>query len=182
MPRTIAVTFLPGTRGRLPAPELRRIARTVLDSESVATAVEAGIVLADDATVRDLNRLYRGKDEETDVLSFAAHEGEAFLDSPDEGPSLGEVVISVPFVERQVAGRREQGTRNKEQGTGRDNDQPPAAGITVQGQIAHLLVHGLLHLIGLDHEQGEAEEEAMRAREESLLAALGYEGRYEHGH
>ena len=176
MPRPVAVTFLPSTRGRLRAPELRRIARYVLDSESVAQDVEVGVVLADDATVRDLNRLYRGKDEETDVLSFAAHEGEAFLDAPDETPSQGDVVVSVAFVERQVAGAMQ------------DRGLKPAASgdsgvtITVQGQIAHLLVHGLLHLIGLDHELGEEDERVMTAKEESLLEALGYAGQYAHGH
>lgn len=165
MPRNVAITFLPGMRGRVRAPEVRRIARTVLDSESVAPQVEVEIVLADAETVRDLNRLYRGKDEETDVLSFAAQEGEPFLDAPEEAPSLGEVIVSVPFVERQVASMTAQGET-----------------LTVEGQLAHLLVHGLLHVIGLDHERGEAEEAEMREREEALLAVLGYEGRYVHGH
>ena len=165
MARNVAITFLSGTRGRLRAPELRQLARGVLDSESVAPHVEVEIVLADAATVRDLNRLYRGKDEDTDVLSFASTEGEAFLESPDEAPSLGEVIVSVPFVERQVAEMAQRGIA-----------------ITVQGQLAHLLVHGLLHLIGLDHEQGEQEELEMRAKEEALLASLGYEGLYVHGH
>jgi probable rRNA maturation factor len=163
--RNVAITFLPGMRNRLRAPELRAIVRRVLNSQSVAPDVEVEIVLADDATVRGLNRLYRGKDEETDVLSFAAQEGEAFLDSPDEAPTLGEVVISVPFVERQVADMAGRGIA-----------------ITTQGQLAHLLVHGLLHLIGLDHELGEREEVEMREREEALLALLGYEGQYAHGH
>jgi probable rRNA maturation factor len=168
MARSVAITFLPGMRGRLLAPELRRIARTVLDAEGVDAAVAVELVLADDATVRDLNRLYRGKDEETDVLSFASHEGEAFLEAPGEAPSLGEVVVSVPYVERQVIEQRRW--------------VPAASPITVEGQLAHLLVHGLLHLIGLDHELGEAEEEAMREKEEALLADLGYGGRYAHGH
>jgi probable rRNA maturation factor len=163
--RNVAVTLLPGTRGRLRTPELRRIARRVLDAESVAPDVEVEVVLADDATMRDLNRLYRGKDEETDVLSFAAHEGEAFLDSPDEAPSLGEVIVSVSFVERQVADMARRG-----------------AAITIEGQLAHLLVHGLLHLIGLDHERGETEEAEMREKEEALLEVLGYAGAYVHGH
>ena len=165
MARNVAVTFLPGTRGRLRAPEVRRIARHVLDAEAIAPDVEVEVVLADDATVRELNRLYRGKDEETDVLSFAADEGEPFLEAPDEAPTLGEVIVSVPFVERHVAETREPGTE-----------------ITVQGQLAHLLVHGLLHVIGLDHEQGEAEEREMREKEEALLASLGYAGHYVHGH
>src|SRR3990170_4062206 len=103
MPRNVAITFLPGTRGRVRAPELRRIARRVLDAETLAPNVGVEVVLADDATVRELNRLYRGKDEETDVLSFAANEGEPFMESPEEAPGLGEVIVSVPFVERQVA-------------------------------------------------------------------------------
>jgi len=167
-------------RGRLKAPELRRIARTVLDAEGVLPVVTVDLVLADDATVRDLNRLYRGKDEETDVLSFAAHEGEAFLDAPDEAPSLGEVIVSVPFVERQVAGYGGPGALvTRDRGL---NPAPTAIAITVEGQLAHLVVHGLLHLIGLDHELGEAEEDAMREKEEALLASLGYEGLYAHGH
>jgi probable rRNA maturation factor len=163
--RKVAVTHLPGTRGRLRVPEVRRIARQVLDAEGIAPAVEVEVVLADDETVRDLNRLYRGKDEATDVLSFAAHEGEGFLEAPGEAPSLGEVIVSVPFVERQVA-----------------SIAGGEAGVTIEGQVAHLLVHGLLHLAGLDHEQGDVEEAAMRAKEEALLEALGYEGRYVHGH
>lgn len=165
MPRTVAVTFLPGMRGRMRAPELRRIARQVLNAEAVASGVQVEIVLAGDETVRDLNRLYRGKDEATDVLSFAAQEGEPFLTPPEETPSLGEVILSVPFVERQV---------NSLQATGQN--------ITIEGQLAHLLVHGLLHLIGLDHERGEEEEARMRDREEALLRSLGYEGSYVHGH
>jgi probable rRNA maturation factor len=152
-------------RGRIRAPEVRRIARHVLNARRVAPKVEAGIVLADDATVRNLNRLYRGKDEDTDVLSFAAQEGEAFPDSPDESPSLGEVVVSVPFVERQVAALAAVGST-----------------ATVAGQLSHLLVHGLLHVMGLDHEAGEAEAEEMAGLEERLLSELGYDGLYVHGH
>jgi probable rRNA maturation factor len=51
----------------------------------------------------------------------------------------------------------------------------------VTGEIAHLLVHGLLHILGHDHE-GKAEGEEMKQREDELLSALGYEGGYEHGH
>jgi probable rRNA maturation factor len=178
MARSVAITFLPSTRGRLTAPELRRIARAVLDAENVGQSVAVELVLADDSTVRDLNRLYRGKDEETDVLSFAAHEGEAFLNAPDEAPSLGEVIVSVAFVERQV-----QAHGGLSDAASADHELNPAAStMTVEGQLAHLLVHGLLHLIGLDHELGEAEEEAMREKEEALLADLGYEGLYAHGH
>jgi probable rRNA maturation factor len=151
---------MPGSRGKITAAELRRVAGSVMAAEGVAPAVEIEVVLADEATVRDLNRLYRGKDEPTDVLSFAAMEGEAFLASPDEAPTLGEIVICLPVAESQAR----------------------ASGRTVAGEVSHLLTHGLLHLLGYDHEEDEAESRRMKAREDELLAALGYAGQYAHGH
>jgi probable rRNA maturation factor len=158
MPRRVPVQVLPGCRGRLTVGELRRVARHVLDAESVATEIEVEVVLADAATVRELNRLYRGKDEATDVLSFAAMEGMQFQTGPEEAPSLGEIVVCLPVAEAQAA----------------------AANRGVAGEVAHLLVHGLLHVLGYDHEEA-ADSAAMQAREDELLAALGYAGAYAHG-
>ncbi len=159
MPRKLPVQVLPGCRGRITTPELRRIASYVLDQEQVAKNVIAEIVIGDNDTVRELNRLYRGRDEPTDVLSFASSEGDFFQESPDETPSLGEVIVCLPVAEAQA----EAGSR------------------AVEGEIAHLLVHGLLHILGHDHEDpGEGTE--MKHREDELLSALGYEGGYEHGH
>ena len=160
MPRKVHVQLTSGSRGRITAAELRRVARGVMAAEDVAAAVEVEVVLADETTVRELNRLYRGKDEPADVLSFAAMEGEAFTAAPDEAPSLGEVVICLPVAESQASG------------TGR----------AVVGEVAHLLTHGLLHLLGYDHEEDEAESQRMKAREDELLASLGHAGQYEHGH
>jgi probable rRNA maturation factor len=151
---------MPGSRGKITAAELRRVAGSVMAAERVAPAVEIEVVLAGEAAVRDLNRLYRGKDEPTDVLSFAAMEGEAFQASPDEAPTLGEIVICLPVAESQAL----------------------AAGRTVAGEVSHLLTHGLLHLLGYDHEEDDAESQRMKAREDELLAALGYAGQYAHGH
>jgi probable rRNA maturation factor len=174
-----------GCRGRVTVPELRRIARHLLAEEGVAPAVEVEVVLADVATVRDLNRLYRGKDEPTDVLSFAQRDAEAapeaapgsasdsldralvpaFVEAPDSVPGLGEVIVCLPVAEDQVAAARASGDSLR----------------SVGGEVAHLLVHGLLHLIGYDHEQpGDAA--AMQEREDALLRQLGYEGAYAHGH
>ena len=151
---------MPGCRDRVAVPALRRVARTVLSAEDVAPSVEVDIVLADGPTIRDLNRLYRGKDEQTDVLSFAALDGEAFVGAPDETPSLGEIVVCLPVAEAQAQ----------------------AAQRGVEGEVAHLIVHGLLHLLGYDHEDSEDESQRMKDREDALLASLGYEGAYEHGH
>lgn len=159
MPRRIPVRVLPGCRGRLTVGELRRVASCVLDSEEVVKGVEVEVVLADAATVQQLNRLYRGSDEPTDVLSFAAHEGEAFLEAPDEAPSLGEVIVCLPVAEAQAESAKR----------------------AVSGEVAHLLVHGLLHILGHDHEE-EAASAAMQAREDELLLGLGYAGAYAHGH
>jgi probable rRNA maturation factor len=125
-----------------------RIAGRALESESVPAA-ELGVLVTDDDTVRRLNRDYAGEDAPTDVLSFSLQEGEEFV-HPPEGPDsvlrLGEVIISYPMAERQAL----------------------EAGRPVRDELAHLLVHGILHLLGYDHAQPE-EEQRMRARERALL-------------
>ncbi len=126
---------------------LATIARRVLAAEVVATA-ELGVVITDDETVCDLNRRYAGLDEATDVLSFSLREGEEFVAAPDSVRRLGEVVISYPTAARQAT----------------EHGRP------VEAEIAHLLVHGTLHLLGYDHAEPEAERR-MRAREEELLGA-----------
>ncbi len=126
-------------------PRLATIARRVLVAEGVAAA-ELGVVITDDETVRDLNRRYAGLDEATDVLSFSLREGEEFVAAPDGVMRVGEVVISFPTAARQAG------------------DQ----GWTIEAEVAHLLVHGTLHLLGYDHLERE-DARRMRAREEEIL-------------
>jgi probable rRNA maturation factor len=112
---------------------------------------EWSIVLADDAFVRPLNAQWRGKDAPTDVLSFPQDEPVrpgVFAAPP---PYLGDVVISVDTARRQA---EELGHE-----------------LTVELRV--LLVHGLLHLIGFDHETGEDDARVMAAEEVRLLGALG---------
>ncbi len=151
---------MPGCSGRITPAELRRIARHVLSAEGAAREVEVEVVLADEETVRDLNRLYRGHDEPTDVLSFSAVEGEPLVSAPGEAPSLGEVVVCLPVTEARALAR----------------------GLPTAGEVAHLLVHGLLHLLGHDHELGEDHAARMQVREDELLSLLSYGGQYAHGH
>jgi probable rRNA maturation factor len=125
---------------------LKTIAGRVLASEGVPDA-HLGILVTDDDTVRRLNREFAGDDHPTDVLAFSLLEGEAFV-WPDGVSPLGEVIISFPTARRQAA----------------------RAGRAVEDELAHLLVHGILHLLGYDHAQPE-EENLMRARERALLAA-----------
>ncbi len=110
---------------------------------------EASVVLADDALVRRLNRTYRGKDQATNVLSFP------FQRPPGAGPldaqiCLGDVVLAAETVGREAAER----------------------GIEPGHHLQHLVIHGLLHLLGRDH-QSDAEAEAMERLEAEILAAIG---------
>jgi probable rRNA maturation factor len=124
---------------------LVELARKALQAEQVKPC-ELGIVVTDDETIRRLNREYAGEDHVTDVLSFSLQEGEEFI-SGDPIGRLGEVIISWPTAEQQAA----------------------EAQHSVDDELAHLLVHGILHLLGYDHAE-EADERVMREREEQLLA------------
>ena len=96
--------------------------------------------------MRDLNRRHRGRDRTTDVLAFAQREGIA---RPPDG-LLGDVVISVDTARRQAAER----------------------GASPAHEAERLLVHGLLHLLGYDHERSAAEARRMQRRERALARWL----------
>ena len=137
-------------RGRVDRGWVRRIAQTVLKAEGVAHPYEVSLVFTDSETVQQLNRDYRGVDEPTDVLAFCMILQEEVDDSfalpPDEVTRLGEVIISYPQAIEQA---REQGH-------------------STERELALLIIHGILHLLGYDHEEPEEEAE-MRAREKELL-------------
>jgi len=130
----------------LDAHALERIALHALEAEAVALPSELSVLLTDDASVRSLNRDYRNVDEPTDVLSFAQSEGDEFERPEGVSPHLGDVVISVDTARRQAADH----------------------GLSLQDEAAHLLVHGILHLLGYDHEAPD-DAAAMRGREDAIL-------------
>lgn len=142
---TIALNADAATDG-IDRAKLRALARKALRSEGIAAPAELSIVFTDDATVRALNRDYRGTDAPTDVLSFAQGEGEAFAAVPGASRHVGDVIISVDTARRQA--KRYQ--------------------LTLHDEVAHLLVHGVLHLLGYDHEEAE-DARIMRAREDAIL-------------
>jgi len=128
----------------------RRITQYVLEAESVIPPYEVSLAFTDSETVHQLNRDYRGVDEPTDVLAFymlpQKEADSSFVLPPDGIARLGEVIISYPQAVEQA----------KEQGH------------SVDRELALLITHGILHLLGYDHEKPE-EEKQMREREEELL-------------
>lgn len=126
-----------------------------LAAEGVAGAIEISVLVTDDATLHQLNRDYRNVDAPTDVLSFGDDEDSdaptAFVRPPDAPRYLGDLAISYERVIAQAA----------EYGHSRARE------------LAFLTVHGILHLLGYDHERGDADQAAMRAREEVIMQQLG---------
>lgn len=152
--------------GFAPGPLARSATRKTLACAQVPAIargkkLEISIVLADDAFVHSLNRTWRGKDKPTNVLSFPQLEGmeeDDFPDLPDEERvSLGDLVLALETLERESA------------------EQDKA----LRAHFAHLLVHGTLHLLGYDHERGEADAQEMEDMEIKILGQLGYKNPYE---
>jgi probable rRNA maturation factor len=126
---------------------LQTAARTMDVPDETVTVV----TLASDENLREYNSRYRGLDEPTDVLAFAAREQPTdprFLPPPGTEGWLGDIVISVPTARRQAK----------------------AAGHPVNDEMRLLAVHGFLHLLGYDHAE-PAEEAAMTALTNRILAA-----------
>ena len=138
----------------------RALAVGLADSEA-----SLGLVIAGDEVVRELNRTHRGLDESTDVLAFSfAHQGEyygevgranepekdvTFVLPPEESVSLGEVIISYPQARRQAV----------------------TAGHPLEKELAVLVAHGVLHLLGYDH-LDPGEEAAMENLESEVIGQV----------
>ena len=140
---------------------------SVLSIEPEWSSERVSVVIADDESITDLNREHRGLDETTDVLSFSnRHSGRyygedderetatgdvEFVLPPGHNTDLGEVIVSYPQVRRQA---RE-------------------AGHTTQKELAVMLAHGILHLLGYDHER-EDEAAEMFSLQNRAIAALDH--------
>lgn len=139
----LSVAYATERRG-VPSPtSFRRWVLAAVEGRQSATELAIRVVGEDEG--RALNRQYRGKDYATNVLSFPAELPEGL-----DLPLLGDLVICAPVVAREAA------------------EQGKPAG----DHYAHLTVHGILHLLGWDHED-DADAEAMEAEERRILAGLG---------
>jgi probable rRNA maturation factor len=139
---------------------LRRAARDALSQakkdgwKGSRVGHEISFVLTDDKRMRALNRAYRGKDKPTNVLSFAALD----VDRPKSGMPwlLGDVVLASGVIAREAKAQRK----------------------SPEDHLSHLAVHGVLHLLGYDHEQ-DRDAAAMEALEIAALAKMGIANPYE---
>lgn len=129
---------------------LQSVAERVLIAQGVSSNAELGLVITSQKRVRELNRSYRGEDRPTDVLAFyMTSAGDAFVSPPDGVLHLGEVIISYPQAVLQAKERQH----------------------SLKKEIAILIIHGVLHLLGYDHEEPEPERQ-MRVREAETLNSI----------
>lgn len=132
---------------KISIPRLRKIARKIL-SVSGCPDAELSILIVGDRRIRQINRDYLQRDKATNVISFAQQEGE---NPAGATLLLGDVVISAETAARDAA----------------------EAQLPFESELTFLLLHGILHLLGFDHERsGEAEAARMEAREEEIFTLL----------
>jgi probable rRNA maturation factor len=123
-------------------PDAEAVVETAAKAALGTVEGDVVVLLTDDAAVRDLNGRFRDKDKPTNVLSFPAPESAA--------PHLGDIVLAYGVCAAEAE----------------------AQGKTLSNHLSHLVVHGVLHLLGRDHED-DAEAEEMEAEEREILAQIG---------
>ena len=138
---------------------IEKAVKAALDFEKVEQKCDVCIIITDDENIHELNREHRDVDRPTDVLSFPMMElipGEKMVVNPlelDESGAvmLGDIVISID----------------------RAKAQAEEYGHSEERELCFLTVHGMLHLLGYDHELGEEEEKLHFSRQEEILEAMG---------
>ena len=141
-----------------PKARLKRIAATVVEAALIrlkldlADGAELSIVFTDDAHIKSLNRKFRQKNKPTNVLSFPG----APAANGGIGPILGDIVLGLETVSREAV----------------------AAGLTLEAHLAHLILHGFLHILGYDHEN-DGEAKIMEGLETAILGGIGIADPYE---
>jgi probable rRNA maturation factor len=144
--------------GELEADWLKSVAEQVLVAENAAPEAELGLVITGQTRIQELNLVHLGIDAPTDVLAFPMTPEEGsdlpdFVTPPDGAVHLGEVIISFPQAFMQAEEHRH----------------------PVKKEVAILVIHGVLHLLGYDHGAPEPEQH-MRAREAEILVLIEEKG------
>jgi len=132
---------------------IEKLLQHAAKEENVPDGAEVSVTFVDNEKIREINRDYRGKDQPTDVISFALEEmGEEEIEivGVDVPPVLGDIIISVP----------------------KAREQAEQYGHSFMRELGFLAVHGFLHLLGYDHET-EEEEKEMFTKQELILQQFG---------
>jgi probable rRNA maturation factor len=119
----------------------------ILQNDLKCAEADVSVTVTDDAEIREINRQYRGKDKATNVLSFALEDAPPF---PGAKRVLGDIVISAETIIKEAG----------------------PLGYTGREMFYFYLIHGLLHLLGYDHELGEEEEKRQEAETQRLFDLL----------
>ncbi len=114
------------------------------------STVTLTLVMTDNDYIRTINNNYRKKDKPTDVISFAYREN-PFPGLPDELENLGDIYISLE----------------------KAKEQSVDYGVTLKEEVKRLLIHGILHLLGYDHEKDRKQAEEMHLKEDEIFASIG---------
>ena len=131
---------------------IRRCCNAVLTLEEFEGSVSVSVTLVNNAQIRELNRIYRSIDRETDVLSFPMGENGRYDTDPTTGAKiLGDIVISMPMAVEQAE----------------------RFGHSLQREVGYLTAHSMLHLLGYDHEDNGLQRIRMREKEEKVMTQLG---------
>lgn len=136
---------------------VHHVQSSVLTDKGIHSAsnIEIAVIITDTATSQTLNHQYRQKDKPTNVLSFVSEVPDEILPSLSAYP-LGDLVICLPIVLQEAIAQQK----------------------TPKAHLQHLVVHGVLHLLGYDHEISEAEAVLMESLEIAILAKLGIANPY----
>lgn len=132
---------------------IRRCCNAALKMEQFQGSVEVSVTMVDNSYIQSLNKQYRNKDVPTDVLSFPmVKDGKYEIDPDTNAQILGDIVISMEKV----------------------LEQSERYGHSFRREVAYLVAHGMLHLLGYDHENGGLEKRRMREKEDQILDSLGF--------
>ncbi|KPB05300.1 rRNA maturation factor [Bacillus sp. CHD6a] len=134
--------------------DIKNLLLFAAEKESIQTGAELSVTFVNNDRIQEINREYRDKDRPTDVISFAMEEmgeGEIEIHYDEDAPRmLGDIIISIPKAEEQAE----------------------EYGHSVKRELGFLALHGLLHLLGYDHEN-EADEKVMFDKQKEILDAYG---------
>jgi probable rRNA maturation factor len=125
---------------------IREIIKNIIQYLKVDEKTEISILFTDDKFIKSLNKKYRGINKSTDVLTFSLNEGDLKFPEVDKNKLLGDIVVSVETAQRQANNLNH----------------------NLEKELMILLIHGLLHLIGYDHEE-DRDNKIMQVKENEIL-------------